>query len=290
MIHKKSLPYLLCLPAVLLMTLFMLGPVLAVLFLSFTDWQLGASSLRLVGLENYKEVLNEPLLVRSIYNTALYLLMTVIPTTALGLAAASAVLRTGKWRSIYQTVYFLPFMGTAVAMLIVWEFMLHPSVGLWGDVAGFFGVDPFYILRNENTALPMLAAISVWQNMGFGILLFMAGLSGVPAELYEAAVLDGASSPWARFRLVTWPMIGHVTFFVLVLLTVRSLQVFESVAVLTKGGPNDATEVLTYSIYKEGFEFFRTNIASALTVIFLSAIGVLLLLKARAMQKRVHYQ
>ncbi len=195
----------------------------------------------------------------------------------------------GRLRAIYQTVYFMPFMATAVAMLIVWEFVLNPTVGVWKAVADLSGVSPINLLRNEATALPILAMISIWQNLGFAVVLFLAGLSGIPGEMYEAAELDGADDAFSRFRRITWPMVGHVTFFVVVMLTVRSFQVFESVAVLTQGGPNDATEVLTYTMYKEGFDFFRTNIASAITVVFLLVIGTLMILKATWLEKKVHY-
>ncbi len=122
-------------------------------------------------------------------------------------------------------------------MLIVWEFVLNPTVGVWKAVADLSGVSPINLLRNEATALPILAMISIWQNLGFAVVLFLAGLSGIPGEMYEAAELDGADDAFSRFRRITWPMVGHVTFFVVVMLTVRSFQVFESVAVLTQAAP-----------------------------------------------------
>jgi len=287
---KRLLPYAFSLPACVLMLLFLVGPILVVLFLSFTDWQLGESGLSFVGLGNYLSLFQDELFLRSVGNTALYILMTVPTTLILGLVFAMLILESGKLRKLYQTIYFLPFMGTAVAMLIVWEFVLNPSMGIWGALASGLGLDPVNLLRNEATALPVLALISIWQNLGFAVVLFMAGLSGIPQEMYEAGELDGADDFLSRFSLVTWPLVSHVTFFVLILLSVHSFQVFESVAVLTKGGPNDATEVLTYTMYKEGFDYFRTNIASAITVIFLVVIGSLMVVKAMWLEKKVHYQ
>ncbi len=289
-LYRLALPYGLSAPAVALMLLFLIGPVLAVTALSFTDWQLGETALSFVGLRNYGSLFDDALFLRSIGNTALYILMTVPTTLFLGMFFASMILRSGKMRSLYQTVYFMPFMGTAVAMLMVWDFVLNPTVGLWGLVAGWLGVEPVNLLRTEYLALPILALISIWQNLGLSIVLFLAGLSGIPDEMYEAGELDGADDPVSRFMLVTWPLVSHVTYFVLILLAVHSFQVFESVAVLTQGGPNDATEVLTYTMYKEGFDFFRTNIAAAITVIFLVGVGGLTLVKAMWLEKKVHYQ
>jgi multiple sugar transport system permease protein len=289
-LYKRCLPYFLSTPALVLMVLFLIGPVLAVLFLSFTDWQLGEEAMHFVGSGNYASLFNDPLFLHSLGNTAAYILMTVPTTLFLGLVLAMLIMNSGPMRALYETVYFLPFMGTAVAMLIVWEFVLDPNMGLWGTVAHWFGLDPANLLNQESTALPVLAGISVWQNLGFAMVLFMAGLSGIPADMYEAAELDGADDAVSRFGLVTWPLVSHVTFFVFILLAVKSFQVFESVAVLTRGGPNDATEVLTYTMYKEGFDFFRTNMASAITVVFMTGVGSLILAQSMWLEKKVHYK
>ncbi|WP_461209438.1 carbohydrate ABC transporter permease [Desulfocurvus sp. DL9XJH121] len=290
LLYKRLLPYFLSGPAMALMILFLIGPILAVLALSFTDWQLGEEVMNYVGLANYRALFSDPLFLHSLRNTALYILMTVPTTLFLGLILAMLIMDSGPMRGLYETAFFLPFMGTAVAMLIVWEFVLDPNMGVWGSIAHWFGLDPANFLRDESTALPALAAISVWQNLGFAMVLFMAGLSGIPKEMYEAGELDGADDAVSRFSLVTWPLVSHVTFFVFILLAVRSFQVFESVAVLTRGGPNDATEVLTYTMYKEGFDFFRTNMASAITVVFLAGIGTLVLAQSMWLERRVHYK
>ncbi len=271
------------------MVVFLIGPVISVFFLSFTDWQLGEQSFALVGFENYISIFQDDVFLRSIINTALYIFMTVPTTLILGLIFANLIFQAGPMRSIYQTIYFMPFMATAVAMLIVWQFVLNPTVGVWKVVTDVFGVEAINLFRNERTALPTLAFISIWQNIGFAVVLFIAGLSGIPKDLYEAGELDGVDSAFSRFWRITWPMVSHVTFFVLIMLTVHSFQVFESVAVLTQGGPNDATEVLTYTMYKEGFDFFRTNIASAITVVFLLVIGTIMIIKTTWLEKKVHY-
>jgi multiple sugar transport system permease protein len=131
--------------------------------------------------------------------------------------------------------------------------------------------------------------IGIWQMVGLNMVLFMAGLKSIPPDLYEAADVDGADSAWERFRTVTWPMLGPATVFVGVISAIRSFQVFDTVAILTQGGPNKATEVLLHTMYTEGFSFFRTGYASAITVVFLIIVFALTILQAWFSERRVHY-
>jgi multiple sugar transport system permease protein len=144
-------------------------------------------------------------------------------------------------------------------------------------------------LKNPSRALFTLAGIGIWQSAGLNMVLFMAGLKSIPADLYEAAEIDGAASAWERFRCVTWPMLGPATLFVTVVSGIRSFQVFDTVEVLTKGGPNKSTEVLLYTMYTEAFNFFRTGYGAAITVVFLVVVLALTLLQVKAGEKRTHY-
>jgi multiple sugar transport system permease protein len=134
-----------------------------------------------------------------------------------------------------------------------------------------------------------LCGIGIWQSLGFNMVLFMAGLTAIPRELYEAAAVDGARSALDRFRLITWPMLGPVTMFAVVVTAIRAFQVFDTVQVLTEGGPNKASEVLLYTIYNEAFAFFRDGYAAALIVVFLGFVLVLSAIKTFVLDKRVHY-
>jgi multiple sugar transport system permease protein len=144
-------------------------------------------------------------------------------------------------------------------------------------------------LAEPELALATLAVIGVWQLFGFNMVLFLAGLVSIPKYLYEAAEMDGARSAWSRFRLVTWPMLGPVTMFVVLISAIRSFQVFDTVHVLTKGGPSKASEVLLYSMYTEGFEFFRSGLAAAIAVVFLAFVLVLTLIKSWLIERKVHF-
>ena len=271
------------------MALMLVGPTLAVVALAFTDYQLGAQSLEWIGLGNFRDLVNDRTFWKSLSNTLLYAAIVVPGSVALGLGAALLIESGTSLRAFYRAVFFIPVMSTLIAMAIAWEFMLHPGFGLVNLALKSVGIAGPNWLRTEGLALYVLAVIGIWQQFGFNMVLFLAGLVSIPRLLYEAAAMDGASSPWERFRLVTWPMLGPVTLFVVVISAIRAFQVFDSVAVLTKGGPNKSTEVLLYSMYAEGFEFFRSGYASAITVVFLLLVLAVTVIKARVMEKRVHY-
>ena len=282
-------PLYLLAPALLLMAMFLVGPLLAVLGLSFTDYQLGAKSLNWIGVENFIELYHDKNFWRSLRNTALYSVVVVPASVLLGLGVALLIEAEKSFKDFYRTIFFLPVMATLIAMAISWQFILHPSFGFLNLLLKEFGLQGHNWLRTEGLALWVLAAIGVWNQFGFNMVLFLAGLVSIPRHLYDAASIDGASSAFERFRLVTWPLLGPVTLFVVVITAIRSFQVFDTVAILTKGGPSKSTEVLLYTMYAEGFEFFKSGYASAVTIVFLAIVLVLTLIKTRYLEKKVHY-
>jgi multiple sugar transport system permease protein len=167
--------------------------------------------------------------------------------------------------------------------------MLHPSFGLVTLSLKAIGLSGYDWLQDRRIALYTLCAIGIWQSVGFNMVLFMAGLTAIPEDLYEAAEVDGVNNAWDRFRTVTWPLLGPVSLFVIVITAIRAFQVFDTVAVLTKGGPNRATEVLLFTMYSEGFSFFRTGYAAAITVVFLAFVLTFALVKIYVLDKRTHY-
>lgn len=286
--HEEAAAWMLSAPAALLIALILVIPLLLVVVLSLTDYQLGAKSWRLVGLDNYADLARDPVFWHALANTALYALVVVAGASGLGLGVALLLRGAGWLAPVWRTIFFLPVMASLVAMAIVWEFMLHPTFGLVNAGLGVFGLAPVNWLQNSATALWTLCAIGIWQQFGFAMVLFLAGLSAIEQTLYDAAEMDGAPSAFARFRLVTWPLLAPVTLFVLVISTIRSFQVFDTVHALTRGGPNKATEVLLYTMYAEGFEFFRTGRAAAIAVVFVLAMLALTLTKIFVLEKRMH--
>jgi multiple sugar transport system permease protein len=196
-------------------------------------------------------------------------------SVGLGLGAALLIEADPSLRSFYRASYFLPVMATLIAMAIVWEFVLDPRLGAVNMVLKSFGWKTVDFLHDRKVVLFTLCGIGVWQSVGFNMVLFMAGLTAVPRDLYEAAAMDGAGRGFERFRLVTWPMLGPVTLFTVVITAIRAFQVFDTVQVLTDGGPNKASEVLLHTIYAEAFNFFRDGYAAALVVVFLAFIAAL---------------
>ncbi|MBS0520899.1 MAG: sugar ABC transporter permease [Proteobacteria bacterium] len=276
-------------PALFLMALLLIGPVAAVLVMSFTDYQLGASAIAFIGLENYRDLFSDRVFWTSLGNTLRYVAIVVPASVALGLGVALLIESGDSLKRFYRAVFFIPVMATLIAMAISWEYMLHPQFGLINLLLKKVGLAPHAWLTDPALALPTLAVIGIWQLFGFNMVLFLAGLVSIPRHLYDAAELDGVRSAWSRFWLVTWPMLGPVTMFVVIISAIRSFQVFDTVQVLTKGGPNKASEVLLYTMYSEGFEFFRSGRAAAIAVVFLAFVLTLTVIKARLIEKRVHY-
>ncbi|NEZ67698.1 sugar ABC transporter permease [Leptolyngbyaceae cyanobacterium CCMR0082] len=278
------------LPAFFLLLVFFVVPALTTIGISFTDWQLGSSSIDLIGLDNYKELFTDEVYRKSLINT-LKLDLFVVPVSfflALGLALAINGLK--RFQGFWQTVYFLPVTTTLVAMAQVWSWILHPQFGMVAQLFKLFGLTPINWLNDQSVVLYTIGFISIWQLVGYYTVLFIAGLLNVPKELYEAALIDGARSPWDKFCHVTWPMLGPTSLFIFIITIIKSSQIFDTVKVLTQGGPNNASEILLYTLYSEGFEFFRTGLASAIATLFFAIMLLLTMYQMRVFEKYVHYR
>ena len=284
------LAWLLIGPAVLGLVLFVLGPTIAVAVMSLTDWQLGAAEAGFVGLDNYAALPGDRVFRIALANTLVYGAIVTPVSVLLGLGLALLIEGAPAGRTFFRSAFFLPVVSTTVAMAVVWEFLLHPSMGPANLLLGTLGIASQNFLGHAGTVLPTLAAIGIWENAGFNMVLFLAGLKSIPRELYQAAAVDGADRPWERFWTVTFPLLGPTLLFVVVIALLRSFKVFETVAAITQGGPRRASEVLLYTIYQEGFGFFRIGHASALTMVFLAGLLVLALVQIRLLDRRVHYR
>lgn len=276
-------------PAVVLISLLLLGPTLAVVAISLTNWQLGASSLSFIGFSNFADLFADPVFWTSLLNTLFYTALVLPGSVALGLAVALLIESGRGMRAFYRAAHFLPVMATLAAMAVVWETMLHPTIGIVNQFLGLFGIGGLNWLRDPRTVVPALAVIGIWQNFGFAMILFLAGLKAIPRDLYDAAEMDGADRPFDRLQTVTLPLLGPVTMFVTVIIAIRAFEIFDTVKILTQGGPSKASEVLLYTLYTESFEFLRTGRGAAITVVYLLIILALTLVQARAVERRVHY-
>ena len=286
---EGAIGYVLIGPALFLLLALFILPTLGVFVIAATDWQFGARSLSFVGLENFADVFDDEMFQASFANTVIYVLIVVPGTIASGLAIALLIESGRSLRAFYRAIHFVPYMATLAAMAIAWEALLHPTIGLVNQVLDGVGLPTANWLHDEDTVIPVLAVIGIWQNLGFAMVLFLAGLKSIPTDLYDAAAVDGADGALDRFVTVTVPMLGPVMMFVVIVTALRAFEVFDTVAVLTQGGPGHASEVLLHTLYVESFVFLRTGYGAAITVVFLFLVVSLTLLQARLMDRRVHY-
>lgn len=277
-------------PAVFLLLVLIFLPVIGVFVIALTDWQFGARSLSFVGLANFREAFADDSFRISLLNTVIYVSIVVPGTVVLGLLIALLVESGQNLRAFYRAIHFLPFMATLTAMAIAWEALLHPTIGLVNQTLAAIGLPTANWLRDENMALPVLAVIGIWQNLGYAMVLFLAGLKSIARDLYDAADIDGADLWLDRLRIVTLPLLGPVSMFVVIVVALRAFEAFDTVKVLTQGGPGHASEMLLFTLYRESFEYLRTGYGAAVAVVFLAIVVTLTLIQARVMDRKVHYQ
>jgi multiple sugar transport system permease protein len=276
-------------PATALIVCLMFFPLAAVLVLSVTDYTLAAVDLSFIGIANYVQIFADPGTRRALVNTLVYVGLVVPSSVGLGLLVATLVHRRARSRRLYELAFFLPVTSTMVAMAVVWQYLLHGRIGPVNAVLSALGFDRIDFLTDPDVALYALIAIGVWQLVGFTMVLFLAGLTAIPKEVYEAAALDGVDSAFDRFWRVTWPLLAPTTLFVVVTTSITAFQVFDTVAVLTRGGPMQSTEVLLYKVYLEGFQYFEIGYASALVTVFLIAVLAFSVVQIGFADRRIHY-
>ncbi len=272
-------------PFVILFGIFLALPILVSLLMSFTSFglrdiqnPLGTS---VVGLKNYTDLLSDPKFWKSLGNTAYFVVIGVPVTLALGLLIANALSRgITRFRTAFRVGYYLPVITSIVAIAVVWRFLLNPDIGLINLVLAKVGVSGPDWLANPALAMPSIIAMAVWRNVGFAMVVFIAGMQAIPVVLYEAASIDGAGR-WASFRNVTLPMLRPTILFMLVITTIGYLQLFEEPFVMTKGGPLDATLSVTMYMYQQGFTFFHQGYASAIAYILFLIVATIAFLQFR---------
>ena len=289
-IPAETLPaLLLAAPAMLGLTLLLLVPTAAVLVLSFTDYELGEPTLRWIGLGNYIDLLTDPTFRIALHNTIVYVAAVLPLSVGLGLGIALLIEAGTRGKALFRAIFFLPVVSLLVSMATAWEYLLHPTIGPVNQLLHGLGIAPINWFGSSDWVLTSLCMIGVWENLGYVVVLFLAGLTAIPPDLRAAAETDGAANAWDRFWLVTWPMLGPTTLFVVTITAIRCLRVFDTVAALTKGGPNKASEVLLHAMYLEGFTYFRIGYSAAITVVFLAMVLALVLIQTQILERRVHY-
>jgi len=269
--HSKVTAWAMLSPWVVAFGLFGLYPFLFSLGASFTDYSPIRAGNRFVGLDNYGRALADPAFWNALGNTAFFVVGTIPFTTALALALALAVQPAFRGRSVFRVGFFLPSVVSVVVLSLVFKGLYAPRGALNGLLGGLGLPTPSWLL-DPNTALPAIMAMDVWSASGYYMVIFLAGLEAIPRELYDAARLEGASR-WSLLRYITLPLLRPTMLFVLVVNTVRSLQIFAEVFVMTSGGPLHKTTTVVYYLYEEAF--FRFNLGYACAVAYLLFIVTL---------------
>ena len=276
--------YLLILPALIGFFVFMLYPMFTGVYLSFTAWG-GFGPIKWVGLENWIKLLHDKHFLKAVWNTVYYTLG--ILAIGVPLALLLALLLNQKFlkgRNFFRAVYYLPVISMMVAVSMLWKWLLSPNHGLVNYFLGFIGLPKINWLLDPRWAMPGLILMSIWKGTGFNMVIFLAGLQGIPKMYYEAAEIDGANS-WHKFRYVTLPLLSPTTYFIVITTMIHSFQIFQQAYILTEGGPREATTTIVYYIYKNAFEWFQMGYACTQAVLLL-VILVLATLFQQWLQKR----
>lgn len=269
----------LALPSTLLLIGLMLVPVALIILMSFTDYSFGDSSFSWVGFENYLALSEDDVFWNALGNTLRYVAIVVPGAVGLGLLQAVLVHNLRHGRRLYQLLLFLPVTSTLVAMATVWKYLLHGTIGPVNLFLEAIGLSKLEFFGSPDLVLQALAIIGIWGLAGFNMVIFTAGLTSIPQDLYEAASVDGMEHPLDRFFRITLPMLAPTMVFVVITSSITAFKIFDTVAVLTRGGPQGASDVLLYTTYLEGFQYLRMAPAAAMTVVFLMIILALALLQ-----------
>jgi len=268
--------YLFLLPNLLGFLAFSLFPIGAALLLMFTGWDL-ASSPQFAGLENFRLMAKDSIFIKSLFNTFYYSFVAV-PTGVLA-AFCLALLINRKMRGVltFRIIYFLPHITLSVAAAIVWAWIYHPEFGLVNYLLSQIGIQGPMWLEDSRWAMPAVIIMSNWKGIGYAMLVFLAGLQGIPGELYEAATLDGANG-WQQIRHITVPMLSPTTFFILTTSLIGAFQSFDQFYIMTRGGPSYSTTTVVLWLYNNAFQYFKMGYAAAMAgALFLCILTITLI-------------
>ncbi|WP_042462075.1 carbohydrate ABC transporter permease [Neobacillus dielmonensis] len=285
---EKLRPYVMIGPAMIGIGLFVIYPLFYLIYLSLFKFNLMNRNMsKFVGLDNYIQILGRQDFYKSLTNTVVYTAGVVILTLALSLLIAVWLSKRTRVNAIVQAGIFTPHIISIVSVSLIWLWMMEPSLGFLNYILKGLGLPTSQWLQSSKSAMMSIIIVSVWQAIGYYTLILVAALQGVSPTIYEAAALDNASKVKV-FRKITLPLISPQLFFILIIMTIGSFKVFDTVKIMTGGGPNNATNTLVYYIYS----YRTTNIgyAAAAGVVLMIIIGILTIIYFRLMAKKVHYQ
>lgn len=274
------------LPILIGYSIFTFGAIIYSFFISLTKWDL-LSPAKFIGLENYIKVFKDPDFYNCMSNTVYFVIFLVPIVLVISLMLAIAINKCiGKLGKFYKIAFFMPCVTATIAVSMVWLCIFNPDNGIINSVLYSMGIsNPPRWLDSTFWAKPSLILMRIWQMSGYYMIMFLTGLQTIPKTVYEAAKVDGASR-WKRIRYITIPMLSNTTFFVLIMLIIESFNMFESIYVMTEGGPAGSTNTIMYYIYSSGFSFYKMGYASALAWIFFAILFIFTLIQFKAREKK----
>jgi sn-glycerol 3-phosphate transport system permease protein len=284
----KVKPYLFVAPAVVILAVFWIYPIFNMGYLSLFKWDLISPKMTFVGLDNFVSLFADEQFWQTFANTLIYTVFVVGIGVGLGLFVAVYLKERTRTNAFIQAVIFSPYVVSLASVALLWMWIMNKDYGLLNSILAAFGVDAVDWLGDSHVALISLILISVWKSVGYDALILVSAIQGIPEHLYEAARLDRAGS-WATFTKITLPMISPTLFFLVVVDVIASLKVFETIQIMTQGGPQNSTNTLVYSLYQYGFQFNKVGYAAAIGMVLLVLIGIFAFVYFKLLSNRVHY-
>jgi sn-glycerol 3-phosphate transport system permease protein len=281
--------WLLLTPAAILLIGFTHYPTVATLIDSFFSTGTAIRPSRFVGLDNYRLMVDDPIFWKVLGNNLWYALGTIPTSIALAIVMALWVNRRLPGRALVRMAYFTPTILPMIAVANIWLFFYTPDIGLIDQIAALFGLPGHNWLGDPNTVLGAIIVMTIWKEAGFFMIFYLAALQNLPPELEEAAKLEGAGR-WTYFRRVTFPLLMPITLFVLINAVLNSFKLVDHLFILTKGGPDNASNLLLYYIYISAFSFFDSAYAATLTMVLLVLLAALAIAQFVILDKRIHYR
>ena len=280
--------WLLAAPALIFMLVFTVYPVFRSIFLSLTNFKLGMQSPEFIGLGNYTKLISSKLFWKVMGNTLYFALITVIPSMAGGLFLATLVNRKTRAIGFIRTSFFYPAVMPMIAIASIWMFIYMAKNGLFDQFLIGMGLDPMNVLSSKKTVLPALAVMYVWKEAGYLMVFFLSGIQNISEEVMEVARIDGANT-WTLFRKITLPLLAPTFLFVTTIALTNSFKLVDHVVIMTEGAPSNASTLLLYYIYQQGFTNFNYGLSYALTTIMLVLLMVVSLPRFFSQDKKIHY-
>lgn len=275
-------------PALIIMLIFTVYPVLRSVYLSLTKYRMGMEAPEFIAFDNFARLFRNATFWKVMRNTAVFALYTVIPSMVLGLALAMLVNRKGRHIGFIRTSYFYPSVMPMIAIASVWMFIYMARNGLFDQIMIAIGVGPLNVLSDKDTVLPAMAVMYVWREAGYLMVFFLSGLQSINADVLEAASIDGATG-WRTFRHITLPLLAPTTLFVSTIAFTNCFKLADHVIIMTEGAPNNASTLLLYYIYQQGFTNMNYGVSSALTVIMLVLLLVVSMPRFFSQDRKIHY-